>query len=234
MGADVTRGLGVDESAFASYSLTRLHYRYTTDTLGEDLVFKKADPVVGGRGVPNDLGALEETEVRPSGVNNFQGRYVILHPWEKELTCSDPVRGRWGGPDGNRTPLTQGSRNGALSGGAPQAGNLPRLLAEAIDELDVEPVFPLYPFEVRQGGAPADPPETSDAGPSAATAGTATAGTSAASAGTGTTGSGDSDISDDSGCACHVPGAPRPLTPAGLGVLGVFTLGTLLRWLRRR
>jgi hypothetical protein len=30
--------------------------------------------------------------------NNFQARYVILHPWTGAVACSAPQRGRWGGP----------------------------------------------------------------------------------------------------------------------------------------
>jgi hypothetical protein len=34
----------------------------------------------------------------PSGSNSFQGRYVILHPWEGAIECKEPRRGIWGGP----------------------------------------------------------------------------------------------------------------------------------------
>ena len=78
--------------------LTRLHARYTRDSLGEDLVFKEADGIIGGRGTPDQKGELREKGATPQpGWNNFQGRYVILHPWEGEIACKEPLRGIWGG-----------------------------------------------------------------------------------------------------------------------------------------
>ena len=79
--------------------ITRLHYRYTSASLGEDLVFKKANPVIGGRGLPDEQGNISEKVAGESGSNQFQGRYVMLHPWTEKITCDAPHRGRWGGPD---------------------------------------------------------------------------------------------------------------------------------------
>jgi hypothetical protein len=81
----------------SEFVVTRLHYRYGRDGLGEDLVFRAAPPVIGGRELRNEAGALEEG-ARPADSNNFQGRYAIRHPWEGEIACESPVRGRWGGP----------------------------------------------------------------------------------------------------------------------------------------
>jgi len=39
-------------------------------------------------------------KVTQDSSNNFQGRYVILHPWTGAVTCEAPARGRWGGPTG--------------------------------------------------------------------------------------------------------------------------------------
>jgi hypothetical protein len=92
LGADVTAsrdGWG--------FTLTRLHYRYTRETLGEDLVFRAGPGVIGGRGVPDVNGNMEQG-VQPSGMNNFQGRYAMLHPWTGPVTCNAPQRGQWGGP----------------------------------------------------------------------------------------------------------------------------------------
>jgi hypothetical protein len=33
-------------------------------------------------------------------MNNFQGRYIIRHPWTGEIACENP-RGQWGGPEGS-------------------------------------------------------------------------------------------------------------------------------------
>ncbi len=81
----------------SGFVLTRLHARYTKDNLGEDLVFRAAPPVSGGREVPNAQGTLERG-AKPDGVNNFQGRYAIRHPWGGPVACQSPRRGIWGGP----------------------------------------------------------------------------------------------------------------------------------------
>jgi len=94
-------------NAGASYTLTRLHARYGKD-VKDDLVFRAVEPIVGGRGVPDASGALS-TKVETTSSNNFQGRYVILHPWTGAVACATPARGRWGGPpDGQQiaTPAT--------------------------------------------------------------------------------------------------------------------------------
>jgi hypothetical protein len=75
---------------------TRLHYRYGREGLGEDLVFRAAGAVTGGREVPREGGGLEEGAT-PAAYNNFQGRYAIRHAWEGPIACEQPIRGRWGG-----------------------------------------------------------------------------------------------------------------------------------------
>ncbi len=79
------------------YVLTRLHMRYTKDELKDDLVFAVADPIVGGREVHGPKGELEQGS-QPAGQNNFQGRYIIRHPWTGPIECQNPNRGVWGGP----------------------------------------------------------------------------------------------------------------------------------------
>jgi MYXO-CTERM domain-containing protein len=94
LGGDVVPG-----SSWRDMVLTRLHARYDADDLSSDLIFAAADPIKGGRGAPTGVeGTLTEEGAKPGGFNNFQGRYVMLNPWEGELACEDPVRGRWGGP----------------------------------------------------------------------------------------------------------------------------------------
>lgn len=59
-------------------------------------------------------------QVSTSQQNTFQGRYVILHPWEGAIDCQTPQRGRWGGPPGSyegSPPTTFPSQNAAMSGG---------------------------------------------------------------------------------------------------------------------
>jgi len=82
-----------------SWVLTRLHARYDKDSLVEDLVFRQAPPVVGGRGgatvAEQDAGAQLVSDGTPS---SFQGRYIIRHYWTGQLTCEHPAFERWGGP----------------------------------------------------------------------------------------------------------------------------------------
>ena len=78
------------------FVLTRLHARYGKD-ITDDLVFKAAPPIVGGREFLQDGQKLEEG-AKPAGANNFQGRYAIRHRWHGPLTCANPQRGIWGGP----------------------------------------------------------------------------------------------------------------------------------------
>jgi hypothetical protein len=156
-----------------SLTLTRLHARYTKDSLGDDLVFKQATGIVGGRGIPDTKGMLDQTVQPSAGYNNFQGRYVILHPWEGALACANPLRGSWGGPSGGpgSSPQTQAPTNSALSGAAPKAGDLPALLAESVPSLSVIASSPLAPLTLVAGkGAGGVAALSSAAGRSAATA----------------------------------------------------------------
>ncbi|CAN5925109.1 hypothetical protein BH11MYX4_BH11MYX4_02730 [soil metagenome] len=81
--------------------LTRLHVRYTKESLGEDLTFKAAPAIVGGREVMGEGGKLEHGAVS-SSMNNFQARYAVRHAWTGPIDCKEPRRGVWGGkPGGN-------------------------------------------------------------------------------------------------------------------------------------
>ncbi|HEY0481445.1 MAG TPA: DUF2330 domain-containing protein [Kofleriaceae bacterium] len=77
--------------------LTRLHARYGK-TMADDLRFRAAPPIAGGREhVQNGQGGLEEG-AQPASQNNFQGRYAIRHPWTGPIRCEHPRRKIWGGP----------------------------------------------------------------------------------------------------------------------------------------
>lgn len=80
----------------SGYVLTRLHTRYSKKTLGEDLIFKAAPPVVGGREVY--AGRRLENSATEASINNFQARYIIRHRWRGKVACDNPRFGRWGGP----------------------------------------------------------------------------------------------------------------------------------------
>jgi hypothetical protein len=90
---DEAEGLEGDEA----FVLTRLHVRYGADALGEDLVFRKAPAIVGGREEVDKDGKLEHG-AKLDEVNNFQARYVVRHPWTGPIACTAPRRGLWGGP----------------------------------------------------------------------------------------------------------------------------------------
>ena len=99
LGADVLPGMNPDEIQYGyGFVLTRLHARYGKDSLGEDLVFKAAPPIVGGREFVQGQGGKLEEGARPDSNNNFQGRYAIRHEWKGAIKCDKPQRGRWGGP----------------------------------------------------------------------------------------------------------------------------------------
>jgi MYXO-CTERM domain-containing protein len=83
----------------SEFVLTRLHARYDSSSLGEDLVFEAAPAIVGGREFMQQDGQLERGAVEePGGWNNFQARYIIRHAWEGPIECASPQRGVWGGP----------------------------------------------------------------------------------------------------------------------------------------
>jgi hypothetical protein len=223
LGADVTP----TQEAWG-FTLTRLHYRYTRDTLAEDLVFRAAPPVVGGRGMPDVNGVMEQS-VQPSSVNNFQGRYAMLHPWVGPVACESPQRGAWGGPPDRDDWFAMPPPRGAGSTFARTAdATPPPALAAAVEgALAWSPV----PTELRGGaaasalvasqdlGATPTPPTTPTPAPTTAPTPTAPIRTNEAA---------PPAAAATSGCGCHAQRAR-----GGLEVLGLaLALATLAR--RRR
>ncbi len=144
-GADV---LDSEEAMWMGWTLTRLHLRYDSTTLGDDLVFQAAEPIMGGREVWN--GQALETGAVPGWTNNFQGRYIIRHRWEGEVACENPVYGRWGGPNGSEwpgspqsapSPNTEGdsAADAGGDGGGLPSEDLEDLVYDSIPELGVDP-----------------------------------------------------------------------------------------------
>jgi len=128
-----------------TWTLTRLHARYTAESLGEDLVFRPGDAVIGGRGTPDAEGMfVEEVQPAPHGGNQFQGRYAILHPWEGKLSCENPRKGMWGGPPSGPNPGTDVAKSRLQTGAVTASPNLASLL--------VDPIPGVVP-----GKTPADP-----------------------------------------------------------------------------
>lgn len=93
LGGDVVGG-NIAQGAFV---LTRMHARYGKNDMKDDLRFREATPIVGGREFRNDNGKLEYGSSK-SSVNNFQARYAMRHWWTGAITCKNPQRGVWGGP----------------------------------------------------------------------------------------------------------------------------------------
>ncbi len=93
LGGDLVGG----KIATGNFVLTRLHARYSKDDIKDDLRFKAATPITGGREQMGASGALE-TGAIASAENFFQARYAVRHPWTGPISCKNPRRNIWGGP----------------------------------------------------------------------------------------------------------------------------------------
>ncbi len=145
----------------SSFVLTRLHARYDRASLGEDLVFREAPPIVGGREFM--LGEKVEKGSRPAGSNNFQARYAIRHPWEGAIACKNPVRGRWGGPPSgvpSQSPKAVKDAAFAARGGV----ELKQIIREDVPELGLmAAITTTKELKAVVGGTPGDTkPEAND------------------------------------------------------------------------
>jgi hypothetical protein len=210
---DAPRGRGRPFGG-GSFVLTRLHARYGKDSLGEDLVFRAAPGIVGGREMRMDGKNLEHGATA-SSVNNFQGRYAIRHPWTGPITCANPQRGIWGGPPGKPRPDTTPATNlafaprGKLQLATMVKGPVPEVVAlpGTVTPLGspVVPVPATIATTAPDAAAPAA--ETPDAGaaPPAVPPG-------------------------KSGCGCDVPGAPA----SAAGGLFVAVMAIVARIKRAR
>jgi len=122
------------------FVVTRLHYRYGTGGLREDLVFRAAPPVEGGR-ENSSRGDTLSQEASPSAMNNFQARYAIRHPWEGAIRCAEPVRHIWGPAPTGLVPVTVAPPHGARS-----AVQLDELLVSSVSSTVAPPlVVPAAP-----------------------------------------------------------------------------------------
>ncbi len=116
-----------------NFVLTRLHARYDKSTLAEDLVFKAANPIAGGREFLTNGQALEQGAV-PFSSNMFQARYAIRYPWKGPITCANPQRGRWGGPPNGGQPGPTPATGVAF---APRGKDLGAYAESPIAELEI-------------------------------------------------------------------------------------------------
>jgi hypothetical protein len=93
----------------SGFVVTRLHARYTKASLGEDLVFRAAPPIQGGREFMKDENGLERGAT-PGNMNNFQARYAVRYPWTGPVACKNPQWGVWGGKPGKDEEYSFGGR----------------------------------------------------------------------------------------------------------------------------
>jgi MYXO-CTERM domain-containing protein len=138
----------------SEFTLTRLHARYDASSLGEDLVFRTADGLSGGQGMPSDY-KLDPSVSHPSGWNAFQGRYTILHRWEGPVKCMRPLWDQWGGPPAGGAPQPAVARQLAF---VPRDGQLSSFVtASAHTALQLAGPPPDEP-EAKQDNPPAAEP----------------------------------------------------------------------------
>ena len=123
-----------------NYVLTRLHARYNKDALGEDLVFRAAEPIVGGREHVVAKGQIERG-AQKSHINNFQARYIIRHRWTGPIACENPVRGIWGGPPQGPARAVQPAEDIALVARS-ESVQLASFLREDVGEIDFKASAP--------------------------------------------------------------------------------------------
>jgi len=200
LGGDVIQGARLRGS-----TLTRLHARYGAKALGEDLVFKKAEPIVGGREFMSKDGKLE-TGSQEGRVNNFQGRYAIRHPWKGEIDCENPRRGVWGGPPHGGRPKAEPALDLAF---APRGQTkLASLVTHDVEEIDLKAETAVVEHP---GMVPATAKEEAKPKGDVPKAKTT------------------KDVPPDKDCGCRVPGAPGDETGWPLAAFGLAMAG-----LRRR
>jgi hypothetical protein len=149
------------------YVLTRLHYRYGPEGLRDDLVFREAPPLVGGRerlyGRSNYLGQQSRAErgvrVNAEPASQFQARYAIRHWWRGPITCASPVRNVWGGPPNGEMPRRVAPATNIAF--APRGGvRLEAMVRQPIPELRIQPATsqsppPPRPRAPKSGGVTA-------------------------------------------------------------------------------
>jgi MYXO-CTERM domain-containing protein len=141
LGGDVLGGTKEHPTPENTWDLvmTRLHARYGKD-IKDDLAFKQASPIVGGREFLQTDGKLEEG-AKQSTVNNFQGRYAIRHEWTGPIRCEKPIRHRWGGPPAEiaqKQQIASGPVSATNIAFAPRGEiQLPKVVKRDLPEIDV-------------------------------------------------------------------------------------------------
>ncbi len=113
LGGDVITQTTGDETFSYNLVLSRLHFRYDKDQLGEDIVLQAADPIAGGQEAWGSRGTVDPTLMQQGanddGVNLFRAHYFVKHEWTGAVNCENPAFDRWGGPldgSGSGQPLS--------------------------------------------------------------------------------------------------------------------------------
>lgn len=122
--------LGADLIDRDDLTITRLHTRYSKDTVGEDLRFEYGEPLAGG--TPEPFTTPDGTRI--PDLNRFQGRYIIRNPWTGGVTCPDPRFGDWSG--GARDFSTSSNTSGVPLKKTPM--ELSQVLRTDLDELNID------------------------------------------------------------------------------------------------
>ena len=147
---------------FTPMVVTRLHTRYDPTTLGDDLVFRAAAAVVGGREhVIGEKGELEKG-AQLSPTNNFQARYIIRHKWAGAIKCQNPVRNVWGGPPGSYGVPPPATATGLAF--VPRNIKLATMLKAGMPSFEVTPASAVLPTIVAATPPDADASVVEDSG----------------------------------------------------------------------
>lgn len=129
---------GAPISRFAyGMTVTRLHTRYNAETLRNDLVFREAGAVAGGREhiIDQQTRQLEQGAVPGGGMNNFQARYAVRHLWDGPIQCEQPRRYVWGGAPNQRYDQNQPIAATDLTTQPRSGVNLQQVVQTAVPEL---------------------------------------------------------------------------------------------------
>jgi hypothetical protein len=114
----------------SGFTLTRLRTRTRKDGRIDDLVFREAPAIVGGRGMPDAQAHLDPSITR-AHESTFQSRFVVLHRSDTRVSCAHPLHGGWSGASAEH-------RRRRPSPGASD-GSVESLLRTPIPELGLVP-----------------------------------------------------------------------------------------------
>jgi hypothetical protein len=136
LGVDALPGVKTDEDVAKftqAATLTRLHLRYTKESLTDDLVFKAVGPVAGG--IP------EQAKAGPAAANRFQGRYIVHKPFDVNRCCSMGMATQVGWLSAP-TPAGSGATTASLAPVRKLTQPMEAYLLKPVDELGLKPLPP--------------------------------------------------------------------------------------------